>query len=320
MNEPPNLLDRALGCLLGHLAGDALGSLVEFKTAEQIKTSFPNGVREMADGGTFNTIAGQPTDASEMALALAQSLMRQKTYDATAAQNAYKNWFYSRPFDCGRTISNALSSGLLDETKQGAGALMRISPLGIFCARKDISNDTMMNWARQDAKLTHPNKICCDANLVYVRLLAHIIRDGLNTKQAITLARDMATSLKIEAAVQKAVRDGLNGKCPENYEKAQGKVLIALQNALYQLRSAKNIEDGIADTISHGGDTDANAAIAGALLGAVYGAELFPAQWKETLVNCQASLDNPRVRHPRPQVYWPSDALRLPARLLDLPA
>ncbi len=64
-------LKRAQGCFLGQLAGDALGSLVEFQTPEQIIADYPNGVRLMADGGTFDTLAGQPTDDSEMALLLA---------------------------------------------------------------------------------------------------------------------------------------------------------------------------------------------------------------------------------------------------------
>ena len=56
---------RARGCLLGQLAGDALGSLVEFRRPEDIRREYPNGVRELADGA-WNTIAGQPTDDSEM--------------------------------------------------------------------------------------------------------------------------------------------------------------------------------------------------------------------------------------------------------------
>ena len=67
-------VNRAQGCLLGQLAGDALGSLVEFQSPEEIRRSYPEGVRELADGGTWNTIAGQPTDDSEMALRLAAAL------------------------------------------------------------------------------------------------------------------------------------------------------------------------------------------------------------------------------------------------------
>ncbi|MFW6136531.1 MAG: ADP-ribosylglycohydrolase family protein [Candidatus Aminicenantaceae bacterium] len=53
------ILERAQGCLLGQLAGDALGSLVEFQTPVQIRREYPNGVRELADGVTWNTIAGK---------------------------------------------------------------------------------------------------------------------------------------------------------------------------------------------------------------------------------------------------------------------
>ena len=53
-------LDRAVGCLLGQVIGDSLGSLVEFRSKRDIAREYPGGVRELADGGTWNTIAGQP--------------------------------------------------------------------------------------------------------------------------------------------------------------------------------------------------------------------------------------------------------------------
>lgn len=40
---------RAQGCLLGQLAGDALGALVELQTAAQIRQNDPHGVRELAE-------------------------------------------------------------------------------------------------------------------------------------------------------------------------------------------------------------------------------------------------------------------------------
>ena len=79
---------RAQGCLLGQLAGDALGSLVEFRAPDDIWREYPNGVRKLADGGTWNTIAGQPTDDSEMALSLARMLVDQGKYDPVEARKA----------------------------------------------------------------------------------------------------------------------------------------------------------------------------------------------------------------------------------------
>ena len=62
------------------MIGDSLGSLVEFKDADEIARLYPGGVRELADGGVYHTIAGQPTDDSEMALALARSLVGERAF------------------------------------------------------------------------------------------------------------------------------------------------------------------------------------------------------------------------------------------------
>jgi ADP-ribosylglycohydrolase len=80
-NSRINILSHAHGCLLGQFVGDALGSLVEFSSPEDIQREYPKGVRELADGGTWNTIAGQHTDGGEMALMLARMLVDQGTYN-----------------------------------------------------------------------------------------------------------------------------------------------------------------------------------------------------------------------------------------------
>jgi len=42
---------------MGQLAGDSLGSLVEFQTAAMIAEQYPHGVRNLADGGAWGTLA-----------------------------------------------------------------------------------------------------------------------------------------------------------------------------------------------------------------------------------------------------------------------
>jgi len=86
----PAVVSRAQGCLLGQFAGDALGSMVEFHTPEDILRNYPDRIRELADGGRWGTIAGQPTDDSEMALMLARTLAEQGRYDAEEAGKAYR--------------------------------------------------------------------------------------------------------------------------------------------------------------------------------------------------------------------------------------
>jgi fructose-1,6-bisphosphatase/inositol monophosphatase family enzyme len=53
--------DRALGCMLGLVIGDSLGSQVEFRTARDIETDYPNGVRALRPSRVWKTLAGQPT-------------------------------------------------------------------------------------------------------------------------------------------------------------------------------------------------------------------------------------------------------------------
>ena len=46
-------LGRAQGCLLGQLAGDNLGALVEFADEAEIRGSHPDGPRRLVDGGSL---------------------------------------------------------------------------------------------------------------------------------------------------------------------------------------------------------------------------------------------------------------------------
>jgi hypothetical protein len=95
---------------------------------------------------------------------------------------------------------------------------------------------------------------------------------------------------------------------------AQGWVRIALQNAFYELLHAGSLEEGVRRTVRRGGDTDTNAAIAGALLGAVHGREAVPAQWRQAILSCRP---HPlRAKRVRGRTYWPVDALELAERLL----
>jgi ADP-ribosylglycohydrolase len=93
-------------------------------------------------------------------------------------------------------------------------------------------------------------------------------------------------------------------------------VLIALQNAFYQALHAATFEDGLVATVMGGGDTDTNAAIAGALLGALHGARAVPAQWRQMVLTCRPQHGAPGVQQPRPPVVWPVDALQVAEQLL----
>lgn len=101
-------LARAVGVMLGQCIGDSLGSLVEFEGPSDIAKKYPGGVRNLADGGCWNTIAGQPTDDSELALTLARSIGDRDRYDEEYVAQCYAMWLKSEPFDIGKTTATAL--------------------------------------------------------------------------------------------------------------------------------------------------------------------------------------------------------------------
>lgn len=337
MGTDPNSLARAQGCLAGQLAGDSLGSLVEFQPADVIARRYPDGVRLLCDGGTWNTIAGQPTDDSELALALARSLVEKDRYEEEAVAVAYAAWYASAPFDVGNTIRAALSPAAAraraghhvadvaatarraaNAGSQANGALMRVSPLGVFGARLDP--DDLAAHAQTDALLTHPHEVCQAANVALTAAIAFAIRTGASASEIHRYALDVVQR-KIPVDSLLASLRAAETRPPDDYQRQQGWVLIALQNAFYQLLHAPDLETGVVDTVMRGGDTDTNAAIAGALLGAAWGVATVPRQWIDCLCNCRPADATPGVHRPRPPQYWPTDALGLAGRLIgvDLP-
>ena len=312
INGTSDTVARAQGCLLGQLAGDALGSLVEFQAPEQIQRKYPDGVRELADGGTWGTIAGQPTDDSEMALLLARMLADQGRYAPEEAREAYLFWLDSEPFDCGETIFGGLR-GCPNPGSQANGAMMRVSPLGIFGAKHDLEH--VAEWARQDARITHPNSVCQQANALFTMAIAYAVRHGCDARNLYEQIVTWAAKMEVDGSLLNAVQGAVTA-APADYVYQQGWVLTAFRNALWQLLHAPNLEEAVVDTVMRGGDTDTNAANCGALLGSVWGRDAIPVQWSECVLNCRPAAGQPHVHCPRPECFWPVDALELAERLL----
>ena len=319
-------VQRAQGCLLGQFTGDSLGGQVEFQSADQILRQFPDGVHKLVDGGVWDILAGQPTDDSELALMLARTLVRKGTLHDETVLHSYVHWLLSRPFDIGGTIAASLNAAVGGKTSaerlslarhaantesQANGSLMRISPLGVFAAGNPEGG---IELARRDSRLTHPHPVCQDACAVFVAAIAATVAEGLSPQETYDCALNVARQQHVEPAVLRVLELARQDH-PEDYETHQGWVLIALQNAFYQLLNADSLEAGVVASVMAGGDTDTNAAIAGALLGAVYGRDAVPRQWTRMVISCRPLRRAPTA-HPRPTEFWPVDVLELAEALL----
>src|SRR5438874_2308639 len=155
-------------------------------------------------GGPHKIMAGQPTDDSELALLLARSLMRRGRFDINDVANLYASWYHGwlhkegtvpcshpgcHPFDVGGTIAQALGpvtpQDVAEEQaasvcrlaanpgSQANGALMRVSPLGIWGWQHPSGE--VDEAARADASLTHPHPVCQAASGVFAATIAHAI-------------------------------------------------------------------------------------------------------------------------------------------------
>lgn len=318
MSIDPAVVARARGAWLGQIAGDALGTTVEFKSPARIRELYPDGLRRIVGGGPFAVKAGQVTDDTELALALARSLAERGTYDPDAVASAYIAWHESGPFDVGTTIGAAFGghvppgrgaaarvAGRAARTSQSNGALMRLSPLPIWGWR--LGDDDLAALAAFDARLSHPHEVCQAASAVLAVAVATAIREGTDARatweRALGFARRSALCAPILDTLER-----VEAGPPEDYVRNMGWVRIALHNAFYRLLTARTLEEGVVETVMQGGDTDTNACIAGALLGAVHGEAAVPRQWVATILACRTG---------RGPTYQTDDALELAARLVE---
>lgn len=309
------------------MSGDALGSQGEFRTAESLHRQWPDGVRDMGPSPIWGTAPGQLTDDSEMAIELLHALSDcPKAIDWDRVAEGYVRWARSGPFDIGGTVRQATHGAMMADsiTSKGLaarmrahanpeskanGALMRESPLAIWGFALDPR--IVGEYAREDARLTHPNAVCLDASAVYVATLAQVIRWGLDASAAYAFALQFQQQYGHEVDVLDALIKAKMDPPPISHHR--GYVLLALHNAFYQLLHTQSVEEAVVASVMIGGDTDTNAAIAGAFAGAVYGEGGVPPRWINRLMACRVE-DGVN----RPRRYLPILAIEQLEKLLDV--
>jgi len=179
----------ARGTMLGLAVGDALGAPLEFSYPGVFPFGKPirGPISGMVAGGPFNLLAGQVTDDTHMACALAESLVETaKTgYDAETALKKYLCW-RGATFDCGMLTSAALRIAEDDRVKYGPyvggfgawraksmkpsgnGSLMRTAPIGVHMWFVDDA----IKYGVQDSMVTHFDPRCALACGVLDGLIA----------------------------------------------------------------------------------------------------------------------------------------------------
>ncbi len=306
------LHDRALGALLGSFVGDALGAQTEFKREKEVRMEFPEGIHNMNDTSRFVGQAGQVTDDSEMMIMMLQAILDQGYYSQTRVREAYRKWRDSGPLDIGITIFGALD-GNYSQQSQANGALMRITPLGILGCRYSLTS--LMRLADTDCTITHIHPVCRDSNRLYAFALSLAICKGWDIHEIYSYLMQTAASFIEEPTVLQALAQAKD-EPPKGIDGPyKGWVLVALQLAIYTALHFDSFEEGMGDLIMRAGDADTNAAIYGALAGALGTAANIPNRWIEDLriSNCLKSLlEYPHKRLETLADEWVTELLALP--------
>ena len=284
--------------MLAAAAADALGAPYEFR--RPLAASAELG---MTGGGVFGWKPGEWTDDTQMALALLSPLATGNRR-VDAVEENFLAWFASEPRDVGSQIRAVLGVGppLRESATQyhrlhpdgsGNGALMRIGPAALsFPGRPG----QIATYARATTELTHSHVDCIDASVIWAVAIEHTIHAAPGSDERWDFAEAIRHAL---GRVPKARRQWwlqlIDEACvrpPEEFHATNGWVIHAFQAALSAIVNTpvpegaapcRHLIIAIEAAVRAGGDTDTVAAIAGALLGARWGATAVPLAWDSVL-------------------------------------
>ena len=234
-----SVLGHVQGCLFGMLAGNWL---------DAITWEYP------PDENTFSSLVWnipftwQPDDAIELALALANSLIKEKVFKPEAVYYAYLAWILSRPFKENRPIFTGIG--------ENASTLLRTAILACFGRNCEVTQVT--DWCALNV-LSALKAV--PAKELYENVLEWGFKSKNREKHVLKALVEASTSPKSNSSP---------------------KIACFLQNAFYQLLHAQTITEGIFSGTEKSFSTEK--AACGALLGAAYGEKAFPEKWKRNLL------------------------------------
>ena len=325
-------IDRCKGLLLGAAIGDSVGSYCEMSD-ERIPELEMNFIMEMPGGGFWGdqVIAGQVTDDTEMAVALAYALSGMSTtFDIQTIAKNYAEWHKSKPFDqgfCTREVLNYAPNVAKMQTKAleynnekviqyksdgncANGALMRCMPLILYGFNLDYENLYLL--IKTEAELTHNNIFVFLVNMCYAIMVLYLLKcemnepdkhlNAYNTMHCWLSEQTKSPNLEKSKAAKVILTQWLKHVNDKNMKKLQiatvfkGFVKIAFQRVCYHLINTQTYFDAIKSVVSEGGDTDTNACIVGGMMGALFGLHHIPNHYIDKIAKCDPASERDRYQ------------------------
>jgi ADP-ribosyl-[dinitrogen reductase] hydrolase len=305
--------DRYRGAMVGTLCGDALGAPYEWKwTPESIEADI------RARGGLVaheyepfdyiepwkkkrTVLKGHPTDDSELAAALAQSLVAYPAFNPEDAYYRLRDFIHGNTVGAdgkprrrsiltnlaygeGSTLKAALKPATYAEscalfergempTPPSNGSLMRC--IAVPLVSQDF--DEIVCVAEKQSDVTHRNLECSYACVIFSIFVRRVLSGEAprGAWESMSFPNFPVSKPDFKTEI----------------EPVKGYVRLSLRAALWASMESKSFADGMLKVICLAGDTDTYAAIAGGILGAHYGLQGIPQQWLEVLQGREIMID-----------------------------
>jgi len=318
-----NALARVRGCLLGGAVGDALGAAVEFNSLARIRARFgPDGIRDYAPAyGRRGAITDDTQmtlfSAEGLIRAWVRGTMRGLVDIPSVVRHAYLRWLLTQgetpapgwmevgsdgwlfavralhsPRAPGNTCLSALRAGwdapkVAPNDSKGCGAVMRAAPFGLFEALGDA--ERAFQIGAEAGALTHGHSSGF-LSAGHLSATIAVLREGTGLlsalDQADAILQRQPDHRETSAALAAAYRLAAKGPpTPEQIETLGGGWVgeEALAIAVCCALTATDFADGVLRAVNHSGDSDSTGAIAGNLLGALWGEAAIPDRWLDGL-------------------------------------
>jgi len=281
--------------MLGLVAGNQLGVPTEhLGTPDAIRQAYPNGVTDLAPPPKNSPY----DDDAAMALLLGESLVSSQGFDANDVARRWVKWMKVDGRGIGMTTRRALT--LIDRGKEpfeagrlanqenpgrsaGNGSVMRCAPVALL-----YHNDTdrLIRVSTQQAAITHSDERCT-WGAVAVNLAARELLHGniYFVDEVLHRMGDRAPRV-LRDAIHRVPRES-ESDLPIARAGEAGYVVHCVEIAFWFATHDRSLEESLVYLAQAGGDTDTNAAVAGALLGARYGEVALPPRWLDQITGVE---------------------------------
>ena len=301
-NRTVSVSDRARGAMLGLAAGNLLGIQVESRWHHEIAARYPQGLTDIDPREAHRAM----DDDLAQAVDLAESLLAGGDLASDFARRLIA-WARENGRGIGLTtaeVIDELTTGkpfpeparIVYERKGRIapnGGVMRCAPVAIARRRNParLVADSAITCA-----VTHYAPACQWSCIIINAVIARLL-DGAPPDLAGILDAaaadgcpdllDIARADRIPADILDAIAAGRSIPPGIDWLKVDqhliGHTLLAMQTGLWAAVTPLNLEDALIALVSAGGDTDTNPAVAGAVLGARYGASAIPQRWLDCI-------------------------------------